>query len=69
MSPAQLESDPQNEIKEVYVKMEGYLGTDLSSIGDGKKGRVLAYIFFALLPCLLLVPFMMSRDFIPQDGF
>ena len=41
---------------------------DMSQMGqekDAKQLRVLLYIFFALLPCLLLVPFMMQRDFLP----
>ena len=46
---------------------EGYIGTDLNSLGDGKQTRVLVYIILALLPCLLLVPFFLSRDFVPMD--
>ena len=44
---------------------QGYMSSDLSSMEDGKKGRVLAYILIALLPCLGLVPFILNRDFVP----
>ena len=44
---------------------EGYLPTDFSSLGDAKQSRVLLYIALALLPCLALIPFFMSRDFVP----
>ena len=50
-------------------KIEGYINMDLSKDDDGKQSRVVLYIIFAILPCLLLVPFMMSRDFVPQGGF
>lgn len=46
-------------------KPEGYLNSDFSAIGDGKQFRVLLYIGLALIPCLLLVPFFLSRDFVP----
>jgi hypothetical protein len=46
-------------------KPEGYMSSDLTSMEDGKQFRVLAYILIALLPCLLLVPFFLSRDFVP----
>eukprot|EP01041_Mallomonas_annulata_P007383 gene7383-15074_t len=44
---------------------EGYLSTDLGSIGDGKQLRVLTYIALSLIPCLFLIPFFLSRDFVP----
>lgn len=44
---------------------EGYLNADISKIGDGKQLRVLIYIGFALVPVLFLVPFFLSRDFVP----
>jgi len=44
---------------------QGYLNTDIKKMGTEKKSRVLAYILLALLPCLFLVPFFMSRDFVP----
>ena len=47
------------------AKPEGYMSSDLSSMEDGKQARVLAYILIALLPCLSLVPFFLSRDFVP----
>lgn len=34
---------------------------------DAKQTRVLIYIILSLLPVLFLIPFMLSRDFIPQD--
>ena len=46
-------------------KAEGYLGSDLSTLGNDKQSRVLLYISIALLPCLFLIPFFMSRDFVP----
>lgn len=47
--------------------IEGYLNTDLAAMDDSKLSRVFAYILIALLPCLLLVPFYMSRSFVPAD--
>ena len=47
--------------------IEGYLNPDLSKMDEGKVSRVAAYILIALLPCLLLVPFYMSRSFQPPD--
>lgn len=44
---------------------EGYLPSDFSSIGDGKQTRVLLYIALALVPCIALIPFFLSRDFVP----
>ena len=44
---------------------DGYLPSDFSSLGDAKQTRVLLYIGLALLPCLALIPFFMSRDFVP----
>ena len=45
--------------------IQGYLSSDLNSLGDNKQWRVLLYIVLALLPCLFLIPFFMSRDFVP----
>jgi hypothetical protein len=53
-------ADPQQPI-------QGYFNTDLNTMDDTKMSRVVAYIFIALLPCLLLVPFYMSRNFTPAD--
>lgn len=47
--------------------IEGYVSSDIASIGSGKKIRVLLYIALALLPCLLLVPFFLNRDFVPPS--
>lgn len=47
--------------------IEGYLNPDLNKMDEGKVSRVAAYILIALLPCLLLVPFYMSRSFQPPD--
>lgn len=44
---------------------QGYLSPDFNSVGDGKQIRVLVYIVLALLPCIFLVPFFLSRDFVP----
>lgn len=48
---------------------EGYLSSDINKIGDNKQLRVLLYISFALLPCLLLVPFFLNREFVPPTDF
>lgn len=48
---------------------EGYLNPDFNTVGDGKQLRVLIYIALALLPCLFLIPFFLSRDFVPASGF
>lgn len=47
------------------VAPEGFLSSDFRSVGDGKKVRVLLYIALSLIPCLFLVPFFLSRDFVP----
>ena len=44
---------------------DGYLNQDIKKMAGEQKSRVLAYIGFALLPCLFLVPFFLSRDFTP----
>ena len=44
---------------------QGYMSSSLSTMEDSKKGRVIAYIVIALLPCLGLIPFVMNRDFTP----
>ena len=55
--------------KEIEQKqnIEGFLNNDLLSMESGKQVRVTLYILFAILPCLLLIPFMMDRSFIPTD--
>lgn len=45
--------------------IQGYLSSDISKMESGKQVRVLLYISLALLPCLLLIPFFMNRDFVP----
>eukprot|EP00527_Entomoneis_sp_CCMP2396_P001584 CAMPEP_0198145884 /NCGR_PEP_ID=MMETSP1443-20131203/25953_1 /TAXON_ID=186043 /ORGANISM="Entomoneis sp., Strain CCMP2396" /LENGTH=86 /DNA_ID=CAMNT_0043809645 /DNA_START=273 /DNA_END=533 /DNA_ORIENTATION=- len=40
------------------------LNPDLS---DGKQARVLIYTILSILPVLFLIPFMLSREFIPAD--
>lgn len=47
--------------------IDGYLQTDIKKIGDGKQLRVLVYVSLALIPCLFLIPFFMSRDFVPPS--
>ena len=44
---------------------DGYLNQDIKNMAGEQKSRVLAYIGLALLPCLFLVPFLLSRDFTP----
>ena len=44
---------------------DGYLNADIKKMAEGQKSRVMAYIGLALLPCLFLVPFFLSRDFSP----
>mmetsp|Transcript_12951 Transcript_12951/g.16920 ORF Transcript_12951/g.16920 Transcript_12951/m.16920 type:complete len:153 (+) Transcript_12951:33-491(+) len=34
---------------------------------DAKETRVLIYIILSLIPCLFLLPFVLSRDFVPVD--
>jgi hypothetical protein len=43
---------------------EGVLNPDLS---DPKQARVILYTLISLLPVLFLIPFMISREFIPAD--
>lgn len=45
--------------------IQGYVSSDIRNMGSGKQVRVLLYISLALLPCLLLIPFFMNRDFLP----
>ena len=47
--------------------IEGFINNDLLSMESGKQVRVTLYILLAILPCLLLIPFMMDRSFIPAD--
>ena len=68
------DKDTDEVNKEIYLeennqRIEGYINMDLNKNDDGKQSRVFIYIVFAILPCLLLVPFMMSRNFVPQGGF
>jgi hypothetical protein len=44
---------------------DGYLNQDIKNMAGEQKSRVFAYIGLALLPCLFLVPFFLSRDFTP----
>lgn len=44
---------------------QGYLNPDVARIADGQKTRVFIYIGLALVPCLFLVPFFLSREFVP----
>ena len=46
--------------------IQGFQSSDLKLLGEGKQLRVGLYIALALLPCLLLLPFFMSRDFVPS---
>ncbi len=50
-----------------FSSVQGYLEPDMNKLSDDKQSRVLAYIALALAPCLLLIPFFMSRDFVPAD--
>lgn len=59
------DNDSINTSSNDNTKVEGYLGSDLSKLGNDKQSRVLFYIGIALLPCLFLIPFVMSRDFVP----
>ena len=52
---------------EVKQNIEGFLNNDLLSMESGKQVRVTLYIVLAILPCLLLIPFMMDRSFVPAD--
>lgn len=64
--PSQETDDAKNTVIEGYLNMDM---NQMSSEKDGKQTRVFLYITFALLPCLLLVPFMMQRDFLPATEF
>jgi hypothetical protein len=61
--------DTEGEINPLVAKQnskpEGYMSSDLSSNEDGKQGRVFGYILFALVPVLVLVPFLLSKNFEP----
>ena len=52
-------SPEQNE------QLKGYISSDLGNLDDSKQLRVFAYIALALIPCLFLIPFFLSRDFVP----
>lgn len=51
------------------IAPEGFLSSDFRTVGDGKQIRVIAYIVLSLIPCLFLVPFFLSRDFVPPSEF
>ena len=63
--------EPEDKIPDKFItasdsaRPQGYLSSDLNKLEDGKQNRVLAYIGLALVPCLFLVPFFLSRDFVP----
>jgi hypothetical protein len=59
------DTEGETLIAKPNAKPEGYMSSDLSSNEDGKQGRVLSYILFALVPVLVLVPFFLSRGFDP----
>lgn len=44
---------------------QGYRSDDISKLDTTKKTRVLLYLGLALVPVLFLVPFFMSRNFVP----
>ena len=64
-------TEPEDKIPDKFItasdsaRPQGYLSSDLNKLEDGKQNRVLAYIGLALVPCLFLVPFFLSRDFVP----
>ena len=66
-------NQPDEEDKQLYVikkdptSVDGYISPDISSINQGKQLRVIIYIVLAVLPCLLLIPFFLTRDFSPID--
>lgn len=45
---------------------QGYKSDDLSKMSEGKQTRVLLYLGLALVPVLFLIPFFMSRSFVPS---
>ena len=47
--------------------VQGYLNPDLTKMDESKMSRVVVYILVALLPTLLLIPFYLSRNFVPAD--
>lgn len=59
------ESKFQTFDMESKTQPDGYLNQDIKSMAGEQKSRVLAYIGLALVPCLFLVPFFLSRDFTP----
>jgi hypothetical protein len=67
INEADSDSDNSNTSLINENDIKGYMSNDLATAlsSHGKQTRVLLYIVLALLPCLFLVPFFMSRDFIP----
>lgn len=60
-----LQSYPVIDASKGSGNIEGFLNTDFNSINDGKQWRVFLYVALALVPCLFLIPFFMTRDFVP----
>jgi hypothetical protein len=54
-----------NDASDVEGQVQGYRSGDIGELGGDKKTRVGLYIGLALVPVLTLVPFMMSRSFVP----
>lgn len=59
--------DKKLQVADPTKPIEGYLNTDLNKMDDSKMGRVVAYILIALLPCLLLVPLVLNKSFVPAN--
>lgn len=65
LNQIKMSENENNNIITETTNIEGYLNSDLNKIDDSKQTRVFLYIILALAPCLLLVPFLMTRDFVP----
>jgi hypothetical protein len=59
-----VDNSPKTDEPETY-EIKGYLKTDFNEVNDGKQLRVYLYMALALVPCLILIPFFMERDFSP----
>jgi hypothetical protein len=53
-------------MRNLVTVAEGYVSTDIRTV-DAKQARVILYIVLSILPVLALIPFFLSREFLPAD--
>ena len=66
-SSSEMEKMEKLKVADPSQPVQGYLNPDLTKMDESKMSRVVVYILVALLPTLLLIPFYLSRNFVPAD--